>query len=895
MKSARSTLAPGLPAWSRWTLALLPLRDDRAEVLSDFTELFADRSARYGGWYAHRRLCADIVSLWRGTPRGGHVFQDLRFGLRLFGKHPLPVGLAIAGLALAIGAVTAAFSIVNATRLRPFAMDDPSTVIQITRSRFEGRLFDPSWPYARFLDMRAATSMSSVEAAMPDSARLSATALGDAGPIRPVLFVSGGYLETLGGRAALGRSLRPADDLPSAPPVAVIAHELWVSRFESRPDAIGSTLWLDGAPATIVGVMQPAFTGPVTTKPAAWLPFAAFDDVLGVAETYTINGRTPESMSGEPFAPSSRTLVTVVARLAPGVGMAVAEAEIGAIVNSDAGGRASNGMPTVVRVYSAASPIAGPRAGESYLEIAAILGLVGLVLAVACANTANLLLAAAATRTREIGVRLALGASTRRLLAQMVSESLMLGLAAGALGFAFAWWLTPLLGVMLGVESGVNLAPDARVLVFTIAVAVLCGLGAGIAPARFGVRGNLLASLQSQGGAAGRAPVPSRLRTSFIVLQAAVSMLLLVGGALLARTAWHMTRLDPGFEAAHLLAAEVTTPEAGFDEPGYFRRAVEAVRALPSVEHVGLIERRPFGRSIETVRGNDDRDSYRVYMNRSDAEFFRAAGVRLLRGRFFTDGDVAAEAPVALISDSVARRFFHGMDPIGQPLSVLPVSDEDESATIVGVVAEALLHRAHAEAFGMIHRPLPPAVAAGARNRTMPPTLIVRSTNPGSAARNVERALRRLDSRVRPATWIVQQDIDAFVGDKRMLAWLAAPLAGLALVLAAFGVYGVTAFVASRRTQEVSVRMALGASPFDVLRLLVGDGLRPVAIGLGIGLAMALGAATFLASLFTGIGPHDPVAIGAAAATLLGSATIAVLIPARRAARVDPASILRES
>jgi putative ABC transport system permease protein len=634
----------GLPVWSRLVLALVPLREGRGEVESDFAELFEDRRMRYGRWYAHRRLFIDIASLWRGTPRGGHVLQDLRFGLRLFRKHPLPVGLAIAGLALSIGVVTAVFSLVNATKLKPFGMDDPSTVVQVTRSRFEGRLQDASWPYLRFLDMRAGTAFSSVEASMADQIRISTSAASESGPEREVLFVSGGYLPALGGRASIGRSLTAADDQPAAPPVIVVSHEFWTTELGADPGVVGSTLWVSSGPATVVGVMREDFSSPAYKKPVAWVPFAAFDDLVGVAETYTVNGRTPPSMAGEPFSATSRTLVNVHARLAPGVSMPVAEANVAAVIHAAEAAADPKAKPSVVRLFSAARPIDGPRAAESWLEIASILGIVGLVLAVACANAANLLLAAAATRSREIGVRLALGATTRRLLAQMVSESVFLGLVAGVLGFVFALWFSPLLGLLVGIDSPVSLVPDGRVLVFAIGVAVLCGLGAGIAPARFGARGNLLAVLQSQGGGSGRTAVPSRLRSSFVGFQAAVSMLLLVAGALLARTAMHMTRIDVGFDADRLLSVTVTTPETGFDEAAYYRRAVEVIEAVPGVERVGLSALRPFGNMVRTVRPADANDAYSLYVSQTDARYFPAAGIRLLRGRFFTDEESDASA-----------------------------------------------------------------------------------------------------------------------------------------------------------------------------------------------------------------------------------------------------------
>ena len=832
------------------------------------------------------------------------MFQDLRFGMRLFRKHPLPVGLAVLGLALAIGVVTAVFSLVNATMLKPFGMDDPSTVVQVNRVR-HGEFWEPDSTYARFLDMRSARTVSSVEASMPDTARLSTASKDEVAPERKIRFVSGGFLQALGGRAAFGRTLTPADDQPDAPPVVVVSHRYFVSDLLADPGRVGETMWIDGAPATIVGVLEEGFTGPVVDKVAAWAPFAAFDDLSRVPETYTINGRTPVSMTGEPFSPTSKTLVEVIARLAPGVSMAAAEENIAAIVHGaeeEAAGANPSARPTPLRLFRKSTPIDGPQALERYIEVGAILGLVGLVLAVACANTANLLLAAAATRTREIGVRLALGATRRRLLAQMVTESMTLGVIAGALGFVCALWLSPVLGVVVGIESGVSLAPDGRVLGFAIGVAVLCGVGAGIAPARFGARGNLLAVLQSQGASAGRATIPSRLRTSFIGFQAAVSMLLLVAAALFARMAFHMSGIDVGFDSDRVLTASITVPQADakstFEESAYFRRAVEAVRAIPSVERVGLAERRPFGYMIETLRGLGD--NFTLYISRSDAGLFPAAGIRLVSGRLFTEEEVAAGAPVTVIGESVARRFYSDSDPLGQTLSRLPFGDkgtsaEDKVSTIVGVVADAMLHRPHTEYFGIVHRPMRRVGGAGTQDLMGPPTLIVRTAHPAAIVREVEDALRRVDSRARPTTSVLQLAVDEFVGDKKMMAWLTIPMAVFALVLAALGIYGVSAFVTRRRMQEVSVRMALGASAMDVLKLLVRDGLRPVLVGLLVGLGAALGAGQVFSSLFVGVGPTDPMAIVASAGTLGLAALIAVLIPARRAARVDPASILRES
>ena len=544
-------------------------------------------------------------------------------------------------------------------------------------------------------------------------------------------------------------------------------------------------------------------------------------------------------------------------------------------------------MPApVVRLYSAASPIDGPDRAESYVAMACIFTVVGLVLVLACANTANLLLAGAATRAREIGVRLALGSTRIRLVKQMVTESLLLGLMAGSLGLLFAVWFVPVLGSILEMPPEFRAVPDGRVLLFAVAIATICGLGAGIAPARYGARGDVLSALKSQSGGSGTA-VPSRLRTSFVGFQAAVSMLLLVSAALLARTAILMTRADIGFDADRMLAVSLSAPRTGFDQQGYFQSALAALRDVPSVERASLTQYQPFGHSVERDYFSHDGRSYALYVNRSDADYFPTAGLRILRGRGFTPEEVAREAPVALISDSVARTFLHGTNPLGQSVAGMSPETAQAPAIIIGVVADAIVTSLETQSYGTIYRPL-------SQRRPNPPSIVVRTANPGMAARAVEDVLRRIDPRVRPTTTIVRNELDAYLGQKRMLAWLSGPAAVLALVLAGLGVYGVTAFVVGQRTHEVSVRMALGASQADVLRLLVKDSLRPVIIGLVVGLAAALVCSRISASLLAGISPHDPLAIGLAATTLLAAALVAVVAPASRVAKTDPANMLRQ-
>ena len=871
------------------------VRGPHAEyVKDDLEDLYArDRARGMTVWRAHgryvRSLVDSLICVWaadRRGPRqvGGTMRQDMRFALRLFRRYPGPVAIAMGGLALAIGVVTAAFSIVNATLLRPYGMDDPTSVVSVIDASHGRRTY---WPYASFERMRDETTLARVEASLGDTVRFS-TRPAESDATRRVLFVSGGYLQMLGGRPLHGRTLEPADDTAGASPVAVVSHHFWSTHLGADPFIVGTAVWLNGAPVTLVGVLRPEFTGPVEfdVRPALWAPFAAVDDVLA----------TP------PLTAAPGTSVEVIARLAAGVSRPAAQDNLSAIVARTRAATATRhgaAALSAVRLYSAASAIDGPGEADVYTVLATLFVIAALVLALAGANTANLLLAASVTRRREMGVRLALGASTRRLVRQLVHESLLLGLTAGGLGFLLAIWIVPAFGAIVAMPPDVSLAPDGRVVIFTLVVTVLCGLGAGLSPARYGARGNVLVALQSQSGARGRGAVPSRLRTSFVGFQAAVSMLLLVVAALLARTAAVTIRGDVGFVPDRLLIVSPEPQRAGLDQSEYLSRALAAVRALPSVEQVSITEREPLGYAGRTDSLTVGSRSFELETFHTDGQFVATTGMRLLRGRSFTADEVARHEPVAIVSDSVARAFFPERDPIGQSLAHVPgESGRQDSATIVGVVADALLSRPDSEASGLVFRPLRPLSEGRSftdQGLPIPPSLIVRARNPALTARAIADALAGVDPTVRPKSAMVQDRLDAHLGAKRMLAWIAAPVALLALCLAALGVYGVTAFVVSQRTGEVSVRMAIGATPADVLRLLVKDSLRPVMVGLAIGLVLAIAAGRVSASMLmlSGISPNDPLSIGVAIAALLLCALTAVLIPARRAARTDPAGVLR--
>jgi predicted permease len=872
----------------RLRLASLVLHGPHAELIRhDLEDLYARERAR--GMSApralaryFRRLAESAFSVWRGEQlwlggygnsrqgsRGGSMLQDIRFAFRLFRKHPVPAGIAIGGLALAIGVVAAGFTLIDATLLKKHGMDDPDSVVSVGWAREPGW---PYWSYSTFLKMRDEATLSRVEASESTEVRLDMSPSGDASSNRRTLFVSGGYLAMLGGRPEFGRSLQPADDAPGAPAVAVVSHQFWSSQLNRDPSIVGSTLWLNGSAVTLVGVLQPQFTGPVIAemRPAIWAPLSLYDDVVG----------------GPPLDASARTSVEVIARLAPGASVEAARQNLSVITSAPSSPTAKPGPS--VRLYSAASPIVGWNAGDSLIFIASIAGIMVLVLAVACANTANLLLAAASTRMHEIGVRLALGAGTRRLARQMLNEGVLLALVAGSLGFLLAFWFVPVLVSVLSLPPDIAARPDWRALLFTTGVAVVCGLGASLSPARYGARGNVLAAVKAQ-DAGGQGRKSSWVRSSFLGFQAAVSMFLLVAATLLVRSALAVTRTNVGFDIDKLIAVSIERQPAEFDENAYFSAAIDAVRAVPSVENVTLTQHEPFGGSVDRDHLIHQGRSFELSSQHTDADYLATLGLQILRGRNFTPVEVTSDAPVALVSDSVARAMFKDSDPIGQSVSQVPAEGgvPRPDATIIGVVADAMLHPVRAQGSGSLYRPID-------RKRVNPPSLLVRTRTSGQAVREITEALRRVNPKVRTSTSMVREGLDAFRGSSRTFAWLAAPVAILAFVLAGLGVFGVTAFLVSLRLKEVSLRIALGASSNQVMRLLVKDSLRPVIIGLVVGLAFAVAFNRIAASELTAIGRFDSPSVALAVSVLLAGALLAVLIPARRVAKADPATLLRE-
>jgi predicted permease len=866
---------PRPPKLARVLLRLRPLGSRRSEIHADLLEAFIERAGRDGRLAAVRRYYVDVLSVWRWNPSGGRmmrdVIQDLMYGLRVFRRNPGAVATTIAGLALAIGVSTAVFSLLNATLWFRPGVSDPDSAVRVERAWKSG--VSHGWSYAEFLALREMSRQAKIEATtiIGGSLMFSTTAptvdRDDSRRVRAGL-VSGGYMTTFGARPLHGRVLSPADDVAGAQPVAVAGYTFWTRRLDSDPSVVGRVVWVYGKPVTIVGVAERRFTGITEEPPALWMSFGGAQ-VLGNTDV--------------PSSRTSRTTVAVVARMAAGSTIAQTEGQIGAMAAALGSASVDQYRTTGVKLVPASQ-----RRGQkgTALIVALILSAIGLVVLLACVNVANLQLASAFARQREIGVRLALGASKARIVRQLVTESMALGWAAGAMGLAFAIWLAPVLARLINVPITYDLAPDVRVFAFLMVVSCAAGIGAGLAPARYGARGDLLTPLKGDGPRVGRSGRPSRLRASLIGVQAAASLVLLVIASLAVRGAVRATQIDLGFDANRLIAV---SGFPGRDDAAkvYLDVAVERVRAVPGVSAASLASWPPFSGPNILMGFKRGGEEHRASLNRTSADYFSTVGLRIVRGRAYTEAEVAVDAPVALVSETLARLLWGSAEPLGQVLDEFKLIDKAPRVTVIGVVADAVTARLQEIRTATVYRPLTQLRYA---------RMVVRSEGPPEAVLPTLRAaLLPIDPRVRVEVSPVRDGLQRELEMPRSFATIAGYVAALALALAVIGIYGVTAFVTGQRTREIGLRIAVGASRTDVVRLLLGDSLRSVVLGLGGGLIVALIASRFFSGAMYGVSALDPIAFAAAAITLLVSAALAAYVPTRRAARVDPVVVLRQS
>jgi predicted permease len=936
------------PPWAgRAILRIRRLGHRRREVEDDLQELFDARVRTKGRRHAAVRYLLDAVSLWRwkiGPPGAPEVVdipaspraarwngfsRDVIFAVRMFTRQPAIVVMTVAGLSLAIGISTVILTLANAANLRTTGIREPETLSSIEVSNLgRGRLvggYSPirgNWAYIDFARLEAGVPSMELAAdspfTMPVEFRQSADrSLAEAIPLMPV---SGNYFTVLGGRATLGRTVLPEDDAAGADRLAVVSHTLWKIRFNADPNVVGRTVWLDEVPFTVIGVAERGFVGAhgskFQTRPAIWITFASQDAVWrarqraandrAAAEIARLSDRPALDAIGRmrldalraslASAPDRWNIpVDVVGRLRGGASPARAEAELTTMARAFAAeGRAADRPPTV-HLGPAESPAAEP------VLTAIIAAVVAVLLTLACANVANLLLANASGRRREIGTRLALGASRGRVVRQLLTESVLLGLCAGAAGLVLARWLAPFAARALGLPALIDLSPDFSVYLMTALLTLASGIIAGLAPARYGWRGNLLAALQCDRSGSAALPAPTRLRSVLVAGQAAACMVLLVLAALLTRSAVEAARFDTGVSIDRLINVSPSLGR-GYDaarKEMYFAAVLDRIQQLPGVANAALAAVPPFHtfHASETIAGsmvNPGPES--VQRNQVSANYFNALGIRVIQGRAFSAEEVRSQLPVAVISANLAHQFWGEESPIGSTLDrVWGASGQREGrghlrrpagTRIVGVVADTMTQ---IDDHGVPTIYLPLDIAG------MVVHIVVASRGDlRSLSAEIRREVLAIDSDQTPFIALPGDRLRKRLQAARALADATSAIGASALALAVIGLFGVTAFIVGQRRREISIRMALGASGRNVVLMLVRDSLRPVAIGLCFGLAIAFIGGQLMKKMLLGISGHDPLAIASAVAMLAATATLAAFVPARRAARVDPAEMLKQ-
>jgi len=804
--------------------------------------------------------------LWTRALDG--IVLDARHAVRMFRRRPAVVAVTVLGLALAIGFSSAIFGLMQALFLPPLGVADPDTAVSVGRMYANGRSSALLYE-SRYRQLSDAVSLLDLEGWWAQRA-----VYGDAGTEEArVGVVSGGFFHALGVEAAVGRVLSEGDDDPAAPPVMVINHTFWQRRLGADEAIIGQTIALMGMPFTVVGVLAPDFYSLDFGRPEFWVPAALHRQVWGLGSDRELMLRT-------------------VGRIQPGATWAQAEDELSAAVAALAPDWSPGeiGPEVAARFEPIDHRYDGSGGTALRWVIGTILSILGLILLLACANVANLLLANATRRHREIGVRLALGAGRLRLVRQMLTESVMLGAVSGIFGLLLAFWFAALLDGVAQFPATLDPSPDARGFVFTLVFTLLAGIGAGLAPARYGAHGDVMAPLKGAPKARGGGR-PGRARTRLVAVQAATSIVLLLLAALLGRSMLHVANYDLGIDIDRLVRVQTDLTAAGYDHLSavdYWRRVTQRVNGLPGVESSALVSHAPYGDSYGRMVEVQAADAHHtVYFNNASAEYFATMGIGLLRGRTYTVDEVARGEQVAVIGEGLERALWRDEPALGSTLE--RVAEDLAGVRVVGIVEDTSLRLEDLDAH-VIYRPVVGADAYGSMLRT---DLIVRAAGaPEAVTVAVREAVIAAEPRAVPRIALYRDELDASFQLSRMYATLAAFLGSIALGLACTGVFGVTAFVVEQRRAEIGLRLAVGASPRDVVRLMLRDNLRPVIVGLAVGLLGALAGARILTAALFGISPYDPLALGGAILALLGTAVLAAGSASRRAARVDPALVL---
>jgi putative ABC transport system permease protein len=803
----------------------------------------------------------------------GTIWQDIRYGGRVLLKTPLFTAVALLVIALGVGANTAIFSVVNAVLLRPLHFESPEQLVRVFGTNPQRNSFSRPYSYLNFSDLRSQNgSLEGLAAFSGTSAALSGT---DAPEQITGVLASGDIFRVLKTKPMLGRLLAPEDEKAGGAPVAVISHGLWQRRFGSDPNVVGRQIKLDGKEREIVGVTPADFR---------------FEFVTDAADFWT-----PINPQADGFQSRGAIFLELIGRLKPGVSIEQAQADMQGVM-----GRLQQAYPNPnagigIRLSGAREELVG----DLRPTLLVLLGAVGFVLLIACANVANLLLARAAGRGREIAVRVALGASRARIVRQLLTESLLLACAGGLLGLLLAVWGVDLLSSFIPQDvprfDQTNL--DLPVLGFTLGASLLTGILFGLAPAVHSARLDMNDSLKEGGRGATEGRGRNRVHSLLVVTEVALSLVLLIGAGLLVRSFIKLRNTDPGFDPRNTLTASLSLAPVRYakDEQvnQFYDQLIERVRALPGVEAVGAVAPLPLsGNGMSYSFIITDRPEPPPGQGLSASArfvtpgYFRAMGIPLRRGRLFTEQDRADAPAVLVVNDAFARRYFSGEEVLGKRLRLGFGRLEGEIVGVVGDVRGNSLSTP-----GIPEYYIPQSHAASGDM-----SLVVRTstTDPAALTPAVRDVVRQMDKdqplyEVRTMGALVSRSM----ARQRFSTTLIGVFAALALALAAVGIFSVMSYSVAQRRHEIGIRMALGAQSRDILRMVLGRGMTLTLVGVGLGLAASYGLTRLMSSLLFGVSATDPLTFGGVAVLLASVALLACYAPARRATKVDPMVALR--
>jgi putative ABC transport system permease protein len=807
------------------------------------------------------------------------MFQDLRYGARMLLKRPGFTLIAVITLALGIGANTAIFSMVNGVLLRPLPYKEPQRLVMVFAPRPQVQDLPP-WA-ADFVELRD-RNQAFEEAAAFRAQALSITGAGEpefAGGAR----VSANLFTLLGIGAIRGRAFLPEEDQPGRNRVVILSHGLWRRRFGSDPQIIGRTISLNDEPHTVVGVAPPGFQFPRKGDLPAPYQFPHEIDL------YTPLALTPENMNNRRPLP-----VPVIARLKPEVGIDQAQAEMIGIAERLRQQYPEANRDKSIRLVSFHQQVVG----KVKYALLVLLGAVGFVLLIACANVANLLLARAAGRASEIAIRAALGAGRWRLIRQLLTESALLAIVSGALALLVAFWVVDLVQAIVpdNLPRADEIGIDGRVFGFTLLVSLGAGAVFGLLPALQASNAPLNEALK-EGGRGSSGSRRHHLRNLLVVSEVALALVLLVGAGLMLRSFIRLISVDPGLDPQNVLTADIMLPRGKYAPPQqavFFQRLLERLRAVPGVQSAGAVYPLPLSGGEEgtgfDIEGQppapgEQRAAGQRWVS---TDYFKALDIQLQKGRVFTESDGAGAPPVLVINDAMARQYWPNEDPIGRRINFERRDGQPVWREIIGVVGD-VRHTALDKRSGPeIYLPI-------TQNPWPFMTLVVRTDG---ASMNFVAAVRgqvlAIDKGL-PISNIhtMEELLERSVSQPRFNLALLAIFAGVALLLAAVGIYGVMSYLVTERTHEIGVRMALGAQARDVLKLVIRQGMTLTLAGVALGLITAFGLTRLIKSLLFGVSATDPMTFAVIAILLAGVALLACWIPARRAAKVDPMIALR--